>query len=163
GLELWRDLRLLQLPGGPRLEADLLGEHVPGELLRDRAAAARTAVQHAADDGDPHHHRAREAAEAETAVTVEPLVLDRDERLRHVRREVRDGNRRPALLEQLRDEPAVVAEDARGLLGLPDVDLGDGRAVAAHRGPGPEPEPREQGEHRHEHETDAGEQAWACP
>src|SRR5690606_17300273 len=85
------------------------------------------------------------------------------ERLRHVRWQDGDGDGRAPLLEQLRDEPAVVAEDARGLLGLPDVDLGDGRAVAAHGVPAPQAESGEEGEQHHQAEADAGDETGACP
>src|SRR5690606_1267652 len=108
-------------------------------------------------------YRPRDAADAEAAVTVEVPVLDGDERLRHVRRQVGEGDGGAAFLEELCDEPAVVAEDARGLLGFPDVDLGDGRAVAAHRRPGADTEPRQQGERRHQGEPETGQQAGASP
>src|SRR5690606_15022277 len=101
----------------------------------------------------------REATQAEAAVPVEALVLDRDERLGDVRRQIRERDRRAPLLEQLGDELAVVAQDASGLLGLPDVDLRDGRAVAADGAPGSECEAAEQREHDNEAETGARREA----
>src|SRR5690606_14283097 len=49
------------------------------------------------------------------------------------------------------------------LLGLPDVDLGDGRAVAAHGVPAPQAESGEEGDQHHQAEADAGDETGACP
>src|SRR5690606_18915763 len=155
GLQLERDLQLLELATydepPPPLEADLLAEHVPRELLGDRTAAAGLApdvVQRAA--GDPE--------QVEAVVLVETAVLDRDERLAHVWRERRERDGCTALEEQLGDELPVVAQDLGGLVRLPHEDLGDGGAVVADVAPCAQGEAGAQGEERAEGEQHAGDE-----
>src|SRR5690606_8364741 len=92
--------------------------------------------------------RAHDAARVEAAVLVEAPVLDRDERLRHVRRQVLERDLRSALLTQLLDQDSIVAEDLGRLRRLPDVDLGDRRAIVADVAPRPERYPAAQSDQR---------------
>src|SRR5690606_14063692 len=118
----------------------------PGELLRDRtAAAADPAVHHEPD------RRAHDPTEVEAVVLVEAPVFDRDEGLRDVRRELVECDLRPALDAQLLDEDPVVAEDLGRLGRLPDVDLRDRRALVADVSPASE---REAAAHRDQREED---------
>ena len=88
-LELPRERGFLQLPADRTLALDVGVLH---ELLRDRRAALDHAlVAHVLPDGphDPVH--------VDAAMLVEALVLDRDDRLLHQRRDVVRGHEDPAL------------------------------------------------------------------
>src|SRR5579862_8561687 len=90
-LQLPRERRLFQLPEDRALVA---GQRVLHELLRDRRAALHGA------SADVVPERATEAADIHRAVLVEALVLRRDDRLLHPRRDLvglhEDAALRPA-------------------------------------------------------------------
>src|SRR5690606_35293923 len=75
--------------------------------------------------------RSRVAERIETVVPVEALVLDGDEGLGHVTRQVLEGDRRAALLAELGDQAAIVRQDLGRTSRLPGVDLRDRGAVVA--------------------------------
>ena len=88
-LELPRERRLLELARDRALVRD---HRVLDELLRDRRAALHEPVL-----GDVGPERARHPVHVDAAVLVEPLVLDRDDRLLHLRRDLARGDDHPCL------------------------------------------------------------------
>ena len=89
--------------------------HVANELLRDRARPAAVLSEDFALDG------AGDADDIDAVVLVEALVLDGDERLRHVRWERFDRHARPKLRPDLADQRAVARKDERRLRQLHDL------------------------------------------
>ena len=100
---------LLQLPGERRLlelaaDRPLRGDaRVLDELLRDRRAALHDALAR-----HVRPHGASDAAQVDAAVLVEALVLDRDDRLLHDRRDVLGLQEDAALRSAQRREDRVV-------------------------------------------------------
>ena len=94
-------------------------EALTRELLGDRAAALRLPPVSDVGDGrggDPH--------EIEPAVIVEPLILDRDQRLRQVGRYLGQRHFDPLLLENGKGEPIRIVEDSGRLVHLADAPQG---------------------------------------
>ena len=146
------DLPLLQLPKDALLEAQPLRPHVAGQLLRDRAAAApgeRPGSDHA-------QHGARDSPGVQSPVLIEPLVLDRDERLGHVGRKARKRHQRAALRADLGHQPSVAGVDLAGLARLVGVDASDRRAVRAQVPPCARRQSRAAREKEQQHEPHAG-------
>ena len=147
-LEVVRQRRLAELlEDRPAL---LRLERVLDELLGDR----RRALHGVAGD-DVLDHGAGDAHDVDPAVLVEALVLDRDDRLLHRRRDVRRLDEDPGLVTGERGErPVVAVGDDRVLRGevlLAVLELGQ---VGGDRHHDPEDE-RDEGEHaepEHDHE-----------
>src|SRR5205823_7750914 len=80
---------------------------------------------------------ARHTEPVDTAVFVEALVLNGEERIAQHGRNVRDLDERAPLESELGDEASVGGEELRGLPGLVVVELLDGGALAgaAHERP----------------------------
>ena len=97
------------------------------ELLGDRAAALRLPPV-----PDVGQRRGGDADEVEAAVIVEPLILDRDERLRQVGRNLGQRHFDPLLLEDGEGELIRIVEDRGRLVHLADATQGVevGKALA---------------------------------
>ena len=110
-------------------------EHVAGQLLGDRAAAG------AAISVDGEVHRGAEGTpQVDSPVSPETPIFNGDKRFRYVSRHGPVGDRYAALYGQLGQEASVGGVNARRLLGLEGVDLGNRGAVVAQVVPAP---PRE--------------------
>ena len=102
-LEPEREDRLLDLAR----ERALLGEEeVLGELLGQGRAALKSALP-----GHVAHDCPRYAEWVDAEMLIKPPVLDRDEGLGQIGREVDEPDRRPAGVAAIGDERAVVGED----------------------------------------------------
>jgi hypothetical protein len=150
-VELPRERRLLQL-ARERALARQVG--VLDELLRDRRAALHDLlVAHVLPDGT------HDAVHVDAAVLEEPLVLDRDDRLLHHRRDLVRGDDLAALGADQPREHAVagrVIDDPVLLLTLRLPDRVELRDVAAD----PDDEPvRERDEAEQAHQDEDGEKA----
>jgi hypothetical protein len=78
--------------------------HVPDELLRDGARAARVASYRVLQ-------RAGDTDDIDAVVLIEPLILDRDERLTDVSRQRPQGYERSLLRAELTDQRPIARED----------------------------------------------------
>src|SRR6185369_7571289 len=113
-LHLTRRLLLAELACEAQVPpVDLVGVHVPDELLRDRARAPAVAacdpLEDLALDG------AGDADQIDAVVLVEALVLDGDECLTNVLRQRADGDARARFTPHLADERSVARVDERRL------------------------------------------------
>jgi hypothetical protein len=110
-------------------------EHVAGELLGDRAAAGAAVPV----DGEVHGS-AQGSPRVDSLVSPETPIFNGDKGFRHVSRHGPVGDRYAAFHGQLGQEAPIGGVNARRLLGLESVDLGDGGTVVAQVVPAP---PRE--------------------
>src|SRR6185369_3060229 len=113
-LHLPRRLLLAELARDAQIPAvDLVGVHVPDELLRDRARTAampaRDPVEQLALDG------AGDADQIHAVVLIEALILYGDERLSDVLGQRADRDARPGFPSHLADERAIAGVDERRL------------------------------------------------
>ena len=123
-LDVSSDFRLLELTHRGDVETDSLLELVAGQLLGDGASPGSARPEDGVLRG-----RSSQAQVVQSVMTVEALVLDRHETVRHVGRKVAQLHHRTPFLEELPYQVAVASVDLGGLLGFPDRDLGDGRAT----------------------------------
>ncbi len=107
------------------------GEHVPGELLGDRAAPGGFVTRERELD-----HRLGGPPVVDAVVRPEALVLDGHERLDHVPWDLLVLDGRTPLFRELVQQGAVGRVHPRGLLGLECVDLSDRGTFIADVGPG---------------------------
>ncbi len=148
-LEPQRQDRLLDLA---RQRALLGQEQVLGELLGQRRAAF-----HAAAPGDVAKHRAGDADRVDAEMRIEAPVLDGDERLGQVGRQLAQAHRRAAGVAAIGDQRAVGGEngdigrplrhrelvDRRQLAGVIGEQAGDGDAAPQAEDEAPVDEPAE--------------------
>ena len=152
-LEVRREDHFLELPAVGLVAAE---EALPGELLRDGAAAfgAPSLLQVLQD-------RRGDANAVNAAVLVEALVLDRHHRLDQVRRDLPERNVDALFLEDGERRFVGRVEDRRRLRHVADtaeraaVGQARGEVVAEPCGP-PADEEHDDREHRHEGRQDAG-------
>ena len=114
-LDADRDQRFLDLPLPAAIadgEADLGGEQVARQLLRDGAAAGRLAAR-----GDVAKQRQHHSRDAEARMLEEARVLRGQDRLAEVLRNVVVMNDDAALDRELANELAILPEHARDRVG----------------------------------------------
>ena len=138
-----REFDFLQLA----LQRALLGqEQVLGELLGQRRAALRNAAMQDVGDG-----RAHDAERIDAVMRIEPAVLDGDEGLRQIGRQILQRDIGAGHFAARRQHAAVEADDLDGRRPFrnferldrrqmradpdDDADHGDGRPQAEHRAP----------------------------
>ena len=143
--EVVRHRRLAQLH--EQRPAVLGGERVLDELLGDRRAALHRLLGQ-----DVLVERAADAAEVDAVVGVEALVLDRDDRVLHGRRDLVLGDEDPLLVAGQAAERLAAAVDDHGVAGRRLLELrqvgGDGHHHPEHGRDGREQsEARQQRDH----------------
>ena len=121
-----RHFRLAQLADDRLGAFEPLGEDVPRELHGDGREALR---EPAADHVDGH--RAEDADEVDTVMTVKAFVLGEDERILHQRRKVLQSRDGAALKSELGEESTVGRVEFGGLARLVEFEHVDAGALSA--------------------------------